>query len=484
MSLPTSRVRSWLVALLVALPLIIGTAVAALTGLDPAKSWNSDTEPAGAPVASSPTGIDPSQLVDARRAAGEAGSQAGFLVAGTGELVEGTGKMREGTAGVEDKFGAAVTGSQQLSQGMVELQAGMGQLGPGAIQVADGVGMAVDQVVGFGAFRGQLLTGIDQMLSKMEGSRDPEVIAARDQLLSLRSQAEVFELDEATSAQLSQLKSGSREIANQLGVPGYAFHDGIYSATKGSQELAAGLSQAQGGIDEALEGVDALAEGAVKIDNMAGQTQDRIGAIQRTLPVVQAAPTTGDAASESTRTLTPTYAMLIASLVLLGGAAAGAVAGLTRHRWAFLGAATAVFTALGVILLAILSTGLTFIAGALAAVVLALGVLTSAGLTHLMIRLLGPFTGSITAAVLGLAQIGLVGWVWKTASSAEVAPVWQILANLTPINWATSGLTALGNGGSQQALWLSLGVLVGTAVLGVLGMRTGVVRVDEVEASE
>lgn len=479
MRLSVSRVRPWLVALLVALPLIIGTAIAALSGLDPAKTWSSDAEPAGAPVASSPTGIDPSQLVDARRAAGEAGSQAGFLVAGTGELVEGTGKMREGTAGVEDQFGAAVTGSQQLSQGMVELQAGLGQLGPGAIQVADGVGIAVDQVVGFGAFRGQLLTGIDQMLSKMEGSRDPEVIAARDQLISLRSQAEVFELDETTSNQLSQLKSGSREIANQLGVPGYAFHDGIYSATKGSQELAAGLSQAQGGMDDALEGVNALSEGAVKIDNMAGQTQDRIGAIQRSLPAVQAAPATGDASAEgSTRALTPTYAMLIASLVLLGGAAAGAVAGFTRHRWILLGAATAVFTTLGVILLAILSTGLTVAAGALAAVILALGVLTSAGLTHLMIRLLGPLTGSITAAVLGLAQIGLVGWVWKTASSAEVATVWQILANLTPVNWATSGLTSLGNDGSQQALWLSLGVLAGTAVLGALGMRPGVVRVE------
>jgi len=57
------RRRSWIIiAALLVLPLIIGAALAAATGLDPARSWNADEEPAAAPVAASPSGIDPASL--------------------------------------------------------------------------------------------------------------------------------------------------------------------------------------------------------------------------------------------------------------------------------------------------------------------------------------------------------------------------------------------------------------------------------------
>ncbi|AGF71334.1 ABC transporter permease [Corynebacterium halotolerans] len=470
------RARSLLLALVLVLPLIIGAAVAAVADLDPARTWSAGDEASGAPAVASPAGIDPAELVDARRAAGEAATQAGFLTTGTGELVDGTGQMREEAAVIPEQFDEAVTGAQQLADGLVQLQAGTGRLGSGATEVADGVGQAVDQVVGLGALQGQLVEAINRTVRDLEGSDDPRLTEARQQLIDLRGQVETIQLNGPVADQLTALKDGAREIANQLNVPGYAFHDGIYSATKGAQDLAYGLSQSQGGIDEAIAGVESLDDGAQRLDQMATRTDEKVDAVQRALPVVQATPqATADGQAledEPARALTPLYAMFIAALVMLGGAALGVAARLASgRRVVILAAGTLGLTALGVVCLALVATGLTVATGALAAVVLALGVLASAVLTRVTIAVLGAVVGGVLAAVGGIAQVGLVGWVWKSAAAADIAVVWQVLANLLPLNWATSALTALGNGGSGQALWLAVGVLAAIAVIGLAAGR-------------
>ncbi|AJK67854.1 hypothetical protein [Corynebacterium marinum] len=461
MSLPTTRTRHWVTAILLLVPLIVGTIVAAATHLDAARSWSSAEEPAAAPVAAHGT-----ELVDARRAAGEAGAQAGFLATGTGELVDGVAEMREQATVLPEQFDEAVVGAQQLHQGLVELQAGVGQLGGGATEVADGVGGAVDQVVGLGAIQGQLIEAIDRTTRELDGAEDPRLIEARTQLLDLRGQVENLQLNGAVADQLRALKDGSREIANQLSVPGYAFHDGVYSATKGAQDLSYGLSQAQGGVGEAVAGVGTLDEGAQRIDDMATRTQDRIGAVQRALPVTQTAVTESTAGPVAA--LTPMYALLIAALVMLGGAFAGA----TRNWWILLGAVLGL-TGLGVMLLWLTATGLTATVAAWSALVLVLATVAAAVATRVLLSLAGPAAGWIAAGVLGLAQIGLVGWVWKSLSATDVAGGWQILANLSPLSWATAGLTTLGNEGSPQILWLALAVLGAMAVAGVSGVALG-----------
>ena len=462
MSLPTTRTRHWVTAILLLVPLIVGTIVAAATHLDAARSWSSAAEPAAAPVAAVPA----TELVDARRAAGEAGAQAGFLATGTGQLVDGVAEMREQATVLPEQFDQAVVGAQQLHQGLVELQAGVGQLGGGATEVADGVGGAVDQVVGLGAIQGQLIEAIDRTTRELDGAEDPRLIEARTQLLDLRGQVENLQLNGAAADQLRALKEGSREIANQLSVPGYAFYDGVYSATKGAQDLSYGLSQAQGGVGEAVAGVDTLDEGAQRIDDMATRTQDRIGAVQRALPVTQTAVTESTAGPVAA--LTPMYALLIAALVMLGGAFAGA----TRNWWILLGAVPGL-AGLGVMLLWLTATGLTTTVAAWSALVLALAAVAAAVAARVLLSLAGPAAGWIAAGVLGLAQIGLVGWVWKSLSATDVAGGWQILANLSPLSWATAGLTTLGNEGSPQILWLALAVLGAMAVAGVSGVALG-----------
>ncbi|RNE49026.1 YhgE/Pip domain-containing protein [Corynebacterium alimapuense] len=492
MSLPDSRARQWILALLLTIPLIIGAVVAAVGGLDPLRSWTSAAEPAGAPAAAGPTGIDPTELVDARRAAGEAASQAGFLTTGTGELLDGTGQLQEGATTLPDQFSEAVSGAQLLSNGMVELQAGVGQLGTGAVEVADGVGTAVDQVVGFGAMRGQLIEAIDYSISELEAAEDvsgetvdPRLVEAREALVDLRGQAELIDIDGELTAQLTDLKDGSRELANQLSVPGYSFHDGVYTATKAAQDLSYGLSQSQPGIDDAVEGASSLDEGAARIDAMATQTQDRIDAIQRALPVVQVADTDGQSEEESLGSvLSPIYAMLIAAIVMLGGAATGMALYQRRaHGWWLLTGAVVGLSTLGVMLLAIVSTGFSLQLAAGSALVLALSVLAAAALTRATLRLFGPVAGSIVVAVGSLIQVGVVGWVWKSAASTNVSVLWQILANLSPLNWATSALTVLGNQGTAQALWLALAVLGSLSVIGIVAAVLGNKKAEEVVAA-
>ena len=456
----SASIRHWITALLLVVPLVVGAAVATATHLDPASTWSSGEEPAAAPAP-----IASQELIDARRAAGEAGSQAGFLTTGTGELADGVAEMRTGAEGLPEEFNEAVVGAQQLHQGLVELQAGVGQLGAGAGEVADGVGGAVDQVIGLGALRGQLLGAIDDTVTGMEGVSDPDVVEAREQLLGLRGQVELIELDGEVANQLQALKDGSREIANQLGVPGYAFHDGIYSATQGAQELSYGLTEAQGGIGEAISGVEALDEGAQRIDDMATRTQDRITAVQRALPAVQAADEEEESAGPA---LSPLFALLIAALAMVGGAFAGA----SRRLGVILGAVVGL-TAAGVLLLWLVGAGLGAGVLALSALVLALGVAAAAVGTRVLVRLFGGVAGFITAGVLGLVQLGVVGWVWKTLTTAEVSAAWQVAANLFPLNWGTAGLTAAGNGTAPGVLWLAAGVLGAIAVLGAAGLAWG-----------
>lgn len=470
-----SRLRSLLLAVLLVLPLIIGAAVAVAADLDPARTWSSDEQPSGAPAATSPAGIDPSELVDARRAAGEASAQAGFLTSGTAELVDGTGEMKEGAAVLPEQFNEAVSGAQQLADGLVQLQAGTGQLGGGATQVADGVGQAVDQVVGLGALQGQLVEAIDRAVRDLEDVEDPRLVEARTQLVSLRGQVETIQLQGPVTDQLTALKDGARELANQLNVPGYGFHDGVYTATGAAQNLAYGLSQAQGGVEEAVAGVESLDEGAQRLDQMATQTDEKVDAVQRALPVVQADPrqTAGEQPLEEApvRVLTPLFAMFIAALVMLGGAGLGAVARfIPGRRVLTLVAGTLGLTALGLVCLVLVATGLSPALGALAALIMTLGVLASAVLTRGILALFGMVAGGVIAVIGGIIQVGLVGWVWRSAAAADVALGWQVAANLSPLNWTTSALTVVGNDGSGQALWLAVGVL---AVITVIGLVAG-----------
>lgn len=447
---------------------LLALVVGAFLPMSPADTWANaarDSEVSGAPQ------VGPDNLGDARRAAGEAGQQAKVLKEGAGQLAAGIGEAQGQTQQLIDALTAAQTGSQQLSDGMVQLQAGTGQLGTGATQLADSIGEVVGQVTGFEAVRGQVVGAIDRALAELKDAKDPEAVQARESLKGLREQAETAQLPPDVVAKMSQLRDGSRDLANQLAVPGYGFHDGIYTATNGSAELARGLAELQGQTAAATGGIDELVAGVEKIDQMAGMNADKVAAVRAALPVPAVASGT-DGAEPPGPTLAPVAAMLLAAMAVLGGTAlAGAAWFATRGRWWILGAGCVVVAAAGTILAGVIGSGFGVREYALAFAGVLAGALSSAGLASVLVRTLGPGAGLGAAGVVALAQTGFVGWVWRTATTAQVDTLWVALSQAAPMHWATTAVSAAGNDGDYRGIVSALLLSALLAAAGLAGAR-------------
>ncbi len=432
--------------------------------MSPADTWANagrDSEVSGAPQ------VGPDNLGDARRAAGEAGQQAKVLKEGAGQLAAGIGEAQGQTQQLIDALTAAQSGSQELADGMVQLQAGTGQLGAGATQLADSIGEIVGQVAGFEAVRGQVVGAIDRSLEELKDAKSPEAVQARESLKGLREQAQTAQLPPDAVAKMNQLRDGSRELANQLAVPGYGFHDGIYTATNGSAELAAGLRELQAQTGQATGGIDELVAGVEKINQMAGMNADKVAAVRAALPVPAVAPG-ADGAEPAGSTLAPVAAMLLAAMAVLGGTAlAGAAWFASRGRWWILGAGSVVVAAAGTILAGVIGSGFGLQEYALAFAGVLAGALSSAGLASVLVRALGPGAGLGAAGVVALAQTGVVGWVWRTATTAQVDTLWVALSQAAPMHWATTAVSAAGNGGDYRGI---VSALLLSALLAAAGL--------------
>lgn len=438
-----TALRRILLAILLLIPLIAGTVYAAVTKLEPAATWSE--EPAAAPSTA--------DLIPARRAAGEASSQAGLLTTGTGELAKGAGELADGTGKLAAGATSASQGAGELSKGMEQLQAGTGQLGDGAVKVADGVSKAVEQVQGIGLVQGQIVAELDKVDAELAKKKDPQVAEVRKQLGEFKKQVQGFKLDGDLVDQMAQLRTGSREIANQLTVPGYGYHDGVYAATKGAKDLAAGLVELDKGLAEASQGAGALKDGAVKIDGMAKTNKEKVGAVQRALPADTVATP-----SEPAPQLIPLFGFLIALVVMLGS--------VFSNRWRWLIAA-----GIGALLVVVLSTGLTVVSASGLVAVVILSALASALFSNAVVALFGPRVGRPVVYGLMALQAGLVGWVWKQASASSVSAALSAASGMLPLNYATSGLSAFGNNGSLPAIIMSFGVLIALAAAGAFVVK-------------
>ena len=393
-----------------------------------------------------------------------------MLKEGAGELAAGIGEAQGQTQQLIDALAAAQSGSQQLADGMVELQAGTGQLGAGATQLADSIGEVVGQVSGFEAVRGQVVGAIDRSLEELKGAKDPEAVKARESLKDLRAQAETAQLSPDVVAKMNQLRDGSRDLANQLAVPGYGYHDGIYTATNGSAELAAGLRELQTQTGQATGGIDELVAGVEKINQMAGMNADKVGAVRAALPVPAVAP--GAAGAEPVGpTLAPVAAMLLAAMAVLGGTALAAAWFASRGRWWILSAGSVVLAAAGTILAGVIGSGFGVQEYGVAFIGLLLGTLASAGLASVLSRAFGAGVGLGSAGVLALVQTGLVGWVWRTATTAQVDSVWVALSQAAPMHWVSTAVSAGGNGGDYRGIVSAVLLSALLAVAGLVGAR-------------
>ena len=473
-STPTAAPARAAVAVILLLPLLAGAVVAALVGVDPATTWSKE-EVAGAPAVAASDG---SELVPARRALGEAAGQAGFLITGTEQLTAGTQQFADASGEITAGFEELAAGSQQLYDGMVQLQAGTGQLGRGATELADSVAQAVDQVQALGAVQGQILTTIDGALEDLRGNNLPDAREAREQLTVMKQQVEAFNIEAQLMGDLNRLRDGTRDLSNQLDVPGYAYHDGVYTATEGARQLRDGIAAARGQVNEAVAGAGELHEGAQRINTMAQSTKDRVDEVARALPPAPgaAADAAADdaAAEEPVATLSPLVAVLAGGMVMLSSTALGAgLHLLRRRRWLIAGSAAVVLTVIAMAPLVLLSSGMTVAAGALSAGIALLSVVVATTFAWGVIHLAGPGAGAALLAVGSAGQIIAVLWSWQQLSTAPLAQWWEALVNVFPLNWSTTAWTVIANQGNSTALAIAAALLGAAAAAGLLGMRLG-----------
>lgn len=446
-----------LLSLLLLIPLLAGAAFASLRDWQPSTAWSE----LAAPQVST-------DLVGARRAAGEASSQASMLASGAQQLSDGTHKLADAAPKLSDGTQQAHDGSQKLADALVKVQAGTGQLGDGATKVADGVGAAVDNIVGINAIRGQLVAAIDTALQGIPD--DAQNATTRQQLEDLKAQANNAQLDASLTAQLNELKDGSRELANQLDTPGYAYHDGIYQVTQGAKDLNAGLDQLVTGANEATQGAKDLGGGADKVNSLAQANAAKVGQVK------QALPASGQGEDPQQR-LSPVVAALLAALVAVGGIGIGAAWTRAQTRawaWGLVAGGAFGLTAAGLVGLFVLATGMRPAAAGMAAAAFALTAFVFAGATRVLIGSMGRTFGLTLAGLGGIVQLGFVGWLWRSVTEGEAASaVVRGIANLLPLHWSTTALTVAGNNGQGTLLVGALMVLGGLAVV-ALGLGVGV----------
>ena len=265
-----------------------------------------------------------------------------------------------------------------------------------------------------------------------------------------------------------QLKDGSRELSNQLAVNGYAYHDGGYQAAEGAKQLNAGIGELNAKVDEALKGVDELVAGAEKVDGMAQQNKTKVQGAQRALPTV-AGP--AQQHSEPAQLLSPIVAMLLAALAVLGGGVLGALLTRVERRLVTLIGGAAVIGVIVGLLMVLLATGVTATAVGWAVLAAVGAGVASASAMFALVRGLGV-PGWGLGILLGVLQVGVVGWAWKAASTGtDLNAALSALVHLFPMQWATSAITVAGNGGNSPQLFAGmaiLGVIIAVSI-GVVG---------------
>ncbi|OFT57744.1 hypothetical protein HMPREF3151_06820 [Corynebacterium sp. HMSC05H05] len=165
--------------------------------------------------------------------------------------------------------------------------------------------------------------------------------------------------------------------------------------------------------------------------------------------------------------------MLLAAMAVLGGTALAAAAWFaTRGRWWVLGAGSVFIATAGTVLAGVIGSGFSVREYVISFMGLLMGTLASAGLASVLNRSLGAGVGLGLAGVLALVQTGLVGWVWRTATTAQVDRVWTLMSQVAPMHWAATAVSAGGNGGDYRAIVSAVLLSMVLAGAGLVGVRS------------
>ncbi|MFC3849327.1 hypothetical protein ACFORJ_03980 [Corynebacterium hansenii] len=492
-------IRRTLLSLLLVLPLIAGAAYLGWSGTGLSSAWTADGAEEGSVPGPVP-GIDVAKVQEARRAIGEANTQAGFLKSGMKQATDGIGDLKGGGTELVEGTGGVRKGASDLATGMKELQAGTGRLGAGAKDIAEGAGAIADGMGLLNVAIGQVETSIGPAKESLRAAGDGDAVA---NLEALERQLGAIDF-EAISGQAEKFRKGADDLSYQLNTPGAPYRDGVYNATVGADRLRTATADLDEGAKKLDGGLKQLDDGAGRLDGMATATVDKVGAAQRAMPVpsreqLAAAGLAGGEGSEDAAgdaTLAPTLAFMVSALVMLAASALwlisvprrgvkGAGEGTDRRgRWsrvmpngAFAGALVGI-VAIGSLVLFIMAEGMDLLRGTAGVLVLALAALAATAVSRAVLAVFGGPWGRAVILAGMLVQVGVIGWVWRSAAAQasggeEMAAAWGVVSALMPLHHPTAALTALGNAGSTVMWGTSAGVLLALVVIGAIIGRFG-----------
>ncbi|MFB7720026.1 YhgE/Pip domain-containing protein [Nocardia sp. NPDC056100] len=209
------------------------------------------------------------------------------LHGGTSQLTDGLDQL---TAGITTQLvpalsatthgsGQLADGAHALSTGLIALRNGTDQLGGGARQISDGVDQLVQSV------------NVDSLAALADSAKTQ--LPADPSLDELRKGIDQIG---ALLKGLLDLRTGTRQLAEQLTSPDAGYRGGLDQLVDGSQQLASGATDLSTGMARMQAGGVTLSDGAQQLSAAGHQIDDGAGALANGLAQgAQAVPVNDDA---------------------------------------------------------------------------------------------------------------------------------------------------------------------------------------------
>lgn len=426
---------------------------------------------------------------------------------GLREAADGSGRLRDGTSQLR-------AGAEELATGVVtKLRPGVSSAARGAERVDDGAGQLADGLVSLrdgtdqlGAGATRLADGIDTLVGTVD------IAAVKAAVERVQSVAPGVDLDKITTLidGLTQLQSGSRQIATELTDPTAKYRSGVDRLVAGSGTLAAGTSELTDGMHRLESGTADVADGAVRlrdgvrqVDDGAGQLNDGLTAGARQAPdlgdetertslaSLLATPVTSESdnlavAQNSGPGAAPTLLIFASGIgviavfltfrghrFLTGRDTPPTLRTVVRRAATVSGVSLAMMAVVGAILWMVLDPSPS--PASLGQVVLIGGTATlmNVALVSVLFTVFGYVAGALTSLAGLMLQIFSYGGIWMV----ETLPApFRILHPISPLTYMRDGLIAAFNGTPGVPGSFAVMVLIGLVAAAANMVAVGIAR--------
>ncbi|RRQ28466.1 phage infection protein [Rhodococcus sp. Eu-32] len=488
----SSVLRRPSVALLaIAFPLVAAGAFTLGAGydLDPAETVRVDT------ATETPAEASGDPLASPRQNLQRAGLPISLLSGGLTQLTDGGNQLNDGAGQLSDGITLAHDGTVQLADGWVQYRDGIGQLGDGASQISGGVDLVVDQLTGLGEQQAGFTAQLEAAAAQVAAFPTPGSQEAAAQIRGVIDTLNTQGLGPQTLGQLSELKSGARQLSSELNDPSSQFLTATGQIGDATVQLRDGLGQLDDGGKQLRAGTQQLVTSVEPVPDIVSGIQTNVSEATAGLPSAKelSAPAVTPTAMTVDEPEASVAPYLIAALVAVGAVGAvslvrvlsrdsrpqnsGSLRGL--RSWLAAGVASLAvgvsaalafaFTAPDASIGALLGAGAFLLVSAAA-------YLAAAGAIQ---RVLGAAVGQAVNLALLLVQVVVCG-----AAYASNAAIWGQLSAFVPMAYTAAGARDIGDGTMTSTAWVAVALTVVLLVISGLVYRgVSTTRVPDESAS-